>query len=98
MKSNYRKQTVTGLVVNEKVTVDRKMLKMVRAMLYDASKSGIEKAANKHFTSNKISSFSDATYFLNRLNGYINFIAQVRGFDDTLVIKFKTDFKNLKRF
>ena len=98
LKSNHRKQTVTGLVVNEKVNVDRKMLKMVRAMLFDASINGIEKAASKHFTSNKISSFSDATYFLNRLNGYINFIAQVRGFDDALVIKFKTDFKNLKRF
>ncbi len=92
LKSNHRKQTVTGLVVNEIVNVDRKTLKMVRAMLYDASKNGIEKAASKHFTSNN----SDATYFLNRLNGYINFIAQVRGFDDTLVIKFKSEFKNLK--
>ena len=96
LKSNNRKQTVTGLVVNEKVNVDRKTLKMVRAMLYDASKNGIEKAASKHFISNEIKSFSYSTYFLNRLNGYINFIAQVRGFDDTLVIKFKSEFKNLK--
>jgi RNA-directed DNA polymerase len=96
LKSNNRKQTVTGLVVNEKVNVDRKTLKMVRAMLYDASKNGIERAARKHFTSNNTNPFFDSTYFLNRLNGYINFIAQVRGFDDDLVIKFKSEFDNLK--
>ena len=95
LKSNNRKQTVTGLVVNKKVNVDRKTLKMVRAMLSDASKNGIEKAARKHFTSNKTNPFFDSTYFLNRLNGYINFIAQVRGFDDDLVIKFKSEFNNL---
>ena len=33
---NHRKQTVTGITVNNKVNVDRKTLKMVRAMLYDA--------------------------------------------------------------
>ena len=98
LKSNQRKQTVTGLVVNEKVNVDRTTLKMVRAMLHDASKIGIEKASNKHFISNKISFFSYSTSFLNRLNGYINFIAQVRGFDDPLVIKLKNDFKNLKKY
>lgn len=96
LKSNQRKQTVTGLVVNKKVNVDRKTLKMVRAMLYDASKNGIEIAASKHFTSNKNNTFSDSTYFLNRLDGYINFIAQVKGFDDALVIKLKSDYKNLK--
>ena len=96
LKSNNRKQTVTGLVVNEKVNVDRKTLKMVRAMLYDASKNGIEKAASKHFTSYKASNLSYSTFFVKRLNGYINFIAQVRGFDDALVIKFKSEFKNLK--
>ena len=96
LKSNNRKQTVTGLIVNEKVNVDRKTLKMVRAMLFDASKNGIEKAACKHFTSCKTNPLSYSTFFLKRLNGYINFIAQVRGFDDDLVIKFKSEFNNLK--
>jgi RNA-directed DNA polymerase len=96
LKSTNRKQTVTGLVVNKKVNVDRKTLKMVRAMLHDASENGIAKAANKHFISNEISTFSYSTFFVKRLNGYINFIAQVRGFDDDLVIKFKSEFNNLK--
>lgn len=96
LKTNNRKQTVTGLVVNEKVNVDRTTIKMVRAILYDASNNGIEKASTKHFLLNKTNKNNDSVYFLNRLDGYINFIAQVRGFDDALVIKFKNDFRNLK--
>lgn len=93
LKSNNRKQTVTGLVVNEKVNVDRKIIKMVRAMLYDTLQKGISKAAKKHFKNrNEISNTSE-TYFLNRLEGYINFIAQVRGDDDPMVIKFRYHYK-----
>jgi RNA-directed DNA polymerase len=94
LKSNNRKQTVTGLIVNNKVNVDRKTIKMIRAMLYDASKNGIANAATKHFTANS-DTVSDYSYFINRLDGYINFIAQVRGLNDPLVVKFKSDFKNL---
>ncbi|GAA4059599.1 reverse transcriptase family protein [Flavobacterium chungnamense] len=93
LKSNNRKQTVTGLVVNEKVNVDRQTLKMVRAMLYDASKNGIAKAASKHFSFHQKDAHTHTSYFLNRLEGYINFIAQVRGKEDALVLKFKEQFK-----
>ena len=93
LNKNHRKQTVTGLVVNEKVNVDRKTLKIVRAMLYDALQNGVSKAARKHFQlKNEMSKMSE-TYFLNRLDGYINFIGQVRGKEDVLVLKFKEDFK-----
>ncbi len=93
LKSINRKQTVTGLVVNEKVNVDRKIIKMVRAMLHDTLQKGISKAAKNHFKSkNEISNTSE-TYFLNRLEGYINFIAQVRGDDDAMVIKYRYHYK-----
>ncbi len=93
LKSNNRKQTVTGLVVNEKVNIDRKMIKMVRAMLHDTLQKGISKAANKHFKSKNEITNNSETYFLNRLEGYINFIAQVRGDDDATVQKFKYHYK-----
>jgi RNA-directed DNA polymerase len=93
LKSNNRKQTVTGLVVNEKVNIDRKTIKMVRAMLYDTLQKGISKAAKKHFKSKNEITNNSETYFLNRLEGYINFIAQVRGDDDAMVQKFKYHYK-----
>jgi RNA-directed DNA polymerase len=97
LKTNSRKQTVTGLVVNEKVNVDRKTIKMVRAMLHDALQNGIAKAAKRHFkNNNQISNRSEA-YFMNRLDGYINFIGQVRGKEDALYLKFKYYFKMIHK-
>ena len=92
LKLNHRKQTVTGITVNKKVNVDRKILKMVRAMLYDALQNGVFKAAKKHFRLKNEMIKTSETYFLNRLDGYINFIAQVRGKEDALVLKFKEEF------
>jgi RNA-directed DNA polymerase len=93
LKSNNRKQTVTGLIVNDKVNVDRKIIKMVRAMLHNALQSGVTKAAKRHFKIRNEVNYNSETYFLNRLKGYINFIAQVRGDDDAMVIKFKYHYK-----
>lgn len=97
LKSSNSKQTVTGLVVNKKVNVDRKTIKMVRAMLYDASNNGITIAAIKHLKLDRNADVVDVSYFLNRLDGYINFISQVKGDDDLLVLKFKSEFKNLAK-
>lgn len=90
---NHRKQTATGIIINKKVNVDRKIIKMVRAMLYDALQNGVSKATIKHFRLKNEMNKTSNTYFLNRLDGYINFIAQVRGKEDTLVLKFKEQFK-----
>ncbi|TQM42263.1 RNA-directed DNA polymerase [Flavobacterium branchiophilum] len=92
LKTQNRKQIVTGLTVNQKVNVDKKLLKKIRAMLHDVSINGIEKAAQRHFKLNKIDK-RYSSQFMNRLEGYINFVGQVRGKGDTLVLKFKEEFK-----
>jgi RNA-directed DNA polymerase len=97
LKLNCRKQSVTGIVVNEKVNVDRKVIKLVRAMLYDTLQNGIYKAALKHFKSKKQPDKMIESYFLNRLDGYINFIAQVRGKEDPLVVKFRESYNMIFR-
>lgn len=89
MKASHSKQVVTGITVNDKVNVDRKLLKKVRAMLHDFSENGLKEATSKHF---KISVDEDSKYcsvFINRLNGYINFIGQVRGVSDPLYLRLK---------
>jgi RNA-directed DNA polymerase len=70
---------------------------MVRAMLYDASTNGITIASIKHLNLSRNATTRDVAYFLNRLDGYINFISQVKGDDDLLVLKFKSEFKNLAK-
>ena len=50
IQNAQRQQTVTGIVVNEKLNVDRRYLKKVRAMLHSLQVNGLQKAGELHFT------------------------------------------------
>lgn len=93
-QASNRKQTVTGLTVNEKVNVDRRLLKKIRAMLHDLSSNGVDVAARRHFNLKGRPSSRDREYFFNRLEGYINFVGQVRGKSDPVYRKFAYAFRN----
>ena len=88
LTTSYRKQTVTGITVNEKVNVDRKLLKKTRSMLYDLSLNGAEAAARRHFNIQSEVTPEHTSTFISRLTGYINFTGQVRGLDDNMYLKF----------
>lgn len=92
LKSSNRKQSVTGLVVNEKVNVDRKLLKKIRAMLYDGFNNGLEIATANHFKLELEVNLDDIIFFMNRLDGYINFVSQIKGKEDILFLKFKEEY------
>ncbi|AFY55667.1 membrane-bound metallopeptidase [Rivularia sp. PCC 7116] len=63
---NTRQQEVTGIVVNEKLSVCRKTLRKFRATLYQIEKSGLE---NKKW--------GNSTNLLAAITGYANFVAMV---------------------
>jgi len=67
------------LVVNEKVNIDRKVLKKIRAMLHHLHTGGLAAATQKHFHLTRQASEREKAFFLNRLDGLINFVGQVRG-------------------
>src|SRR5690554_282920 len=95
LKSSNRKQTVTGLTVNKKVNIDRKLLKKIRAMLHDLKTNGINTATKRHFNlSDRIDS-KQCARFIYRLEGYINFVGQVRGKSDSIYTKLKLQFDNV---
>jgi len=77
--TSNRKQTVTGLTVNETVNVDRKLLKQVRAMLHDLEINGLDNAAQKHLKLTNLPDKLHRAMFMNKLVGYINFIGQIKG-------------------
>jgi RNA-directed DNA polymerase len=60
------KQEVTGIVVNEKLSVERKKIKKFRATLYQVEQKGLQGR-----------SWNYAPNFLASLKGYANFINQV---------------------
>ncbi len=92
IKASHRKQTVTGLTVNEKANVDRRLLKKIRAMLHDLSQNGIESATLNHYKKKGEIDTEYQTKFINKLVGYINFVGQIRGNDDVLYKKYKATF------
>jgi RNA-directed DNA polymerase len=94
LKTSNRKQTVTGLTVNEKVNVDRKLLKKIRAMLHDFKTNGLEPAVQRHFRTERVEPKHSAK-FIDRLGGYINFVGQVRGKSDVVYLTHKTAFNQL---
>ena len=95
LKSANRKQTVTGLVVNQGVSINRPLLKTVRAMLFDASKNGIQTATANHFNYSLTQAKNHEIQFINKLYGYINFISQVKGKEDKIVELLRTQYNSL---
>jgi RNA-directed DNA polymerase len=96
MRPDYRRQVVTGITVNEKPNVDRKMLKKIRAMLHDIRRNGIEKAVSKHYKVYSWSAQFRQQKFLNKLVGYIGFVGQIRGVYDHYHLDFLREFKELE--
>lgn len=95
LQTSNRKQSVTGITVNEKLNVDRKLLKKIRAMLHEWSKKGLFKATIGHFPYSNQGLDIDRLQmkFMNRLEGYIDFVGQVRGKNDLIYIRFKAQYK-----
>jgi RNA-directed DNA polymerase len=85
--TQFGRQTVTGLKVNEKVNVDRTYIRSIRAMLHNWEKYGIEAASLRS---------NNEFVFLNMLKGKLNFLKMVRGDKDTVYDKLMTKFLALQ--
>ena len=94
LQSFYRRQTVTGLTVNEKVNVSRHLLKKIRAMIHDLNSNGIDAATQRHFGKDvaRNAQYNYRKHFIYRLEGYLNFVGQVRGKEDAVYNKLKASF------
>lgn len=91
--SNRGQQKVTGLIVNEKVNVDRKYIRRIRAMIYSMQNMGYELAAAKHYQLTKIDPMYTAK-FIYKLKGQIEYVGQVRGKNDNIYKKFLDQFRS----
>ncbi len=90
LKTSDLKQTVTGLIVNKKVNVDRKFIRKIRAMLHDMKRNGLSAATKRHFKFSRECDPQLEDLYLSRLIGYLNFVGQVRGKTDPLYLKLKS--------
>lgn len=82
-----RQLQVTGIVVNERLNVDRRQLKKIRAMLHDAEKTGLPLAAARHLGIAKATP-EQQEQFVAKLQGQVYWVGQVRGKSDPLFVRF----------
>lgn len=92
MQSRRARQTVTGLVVNQKVNVDRRYIRDLRAALHDLKLNGLANASSKHFKLQETASEAQQQHFISRLQARINFVGSVRGKEDEIYNKLKLAF------
>lgn len=98
IRRSDQKKVVTGIVVNEKVNVDRKLIRKVRAIIHDIKINGLELAAKRHLNAKEINQ-KDLQYFKSKVEGYIRFIGQVRGKEDDIYTKLFNNFnRNFSSF
>jgi RNA-directed DNA polymerase len=93
--SRRGRQTVTGLVVNQKLNVDRRYIRKLRAILHDLELNGLAIASTKHFKLQETASEAQQQHFISRIQAQINFVGNVRGKDDVLFKKLKLKFVGL---
>ena len=92
LRRSDQKQVVTGIVVNEKVNVDRKLIRKVRAIIHDIKLNGLEAAARKHYKLIEKIDWNVQCHFNSKVEGYIRFIGQVRGKDDEIYKRLYNNF------
>ena len=98
-KDGYRKE-VTGLVVNEKVNVQKHYIKQLRHWLYFWERYGYEKASIlflKKFIADKGHVKNGKPEMSNVIAGKLDYMKMVKGGDNALYLKIKERFDELTK-
>jgi RNA-directed DNA polymerase len=90
LSDETHRQEVTGLIVNEKINVKRRLIREIRAMLHAWRKFGLPNA-QAAFESN----FGGVSDFAECVRGKIEFVGQIRGRSDKVFRKLADQFNQL---
>jgi RNA-directed DNA polymerase len=96
LQDRNERQSVTGLIVNEKVNVKREFIREIRVILDKWGKYGYEEALNSYIYANKINKIASFISLEKIINGKLEFLKLIRGKDDIIYQKYNSIFLNLK--
>ena len=94
----YRRQEVTGIVVNKKMNIAKEKMKEIRLLLYLCKKFSIISTAKRYFEKNNKSYFGDIEIenkFAQILFGKINYFVNVKGEMDSIGIRFREQYNEI---
>ena len=89
LQSKYGHQEVTGITVNEKLNIDRKYIRNIRAILHAWKKYGLENT-QQHFWQHynkKQDRYKNKDSFKTIIRSRIEFVGLVKGKDDPIYLK-----------
>ena len=96
LQSRYKRQEVTGITVNEKLNINRKYIRQIRAVLHAWEKYGLENTEAEFWRKDKKHRFQrNSDSFRKIIRGKIDFVGTVRGTDDQIYLNFLTCLKKL---
>lgn len=95
--NHHFRQEVTGLIVNEKTNVRKNYIKDIRNLLYIWQKYGYRDAYLRFYSKHTKLNTSNKHIpnFISYLRGKLNYLSQVRGKDDSVYLKYKSQFDRL---
>lgn len=94
LKNN--RQEVTGLIVNERINLNRKYIRHVRAMVHAWEKFGLEEAAIEHFRKYNHKNKTVDNYnlsFIKEISGKIGYIGHIKGKENSV---YKNIYKRIR--
>ena len=83
IQNYYNRQTVTGITVNEKVNINRKYIRNIRAILHNIESKGLVIASKRYYNLLEPDS-NDIQKFILSIRGKIEFIGFIRGENDKI--------------
>ena len=92
------RQEVTGIIVSEKINVEKKYVRNIRNLLYIWDRYGYDVAYNKFFPKYKIEKGhvkKGNPDMINVISGKLMFLKMVKGEEDSVYVKLKTKFDKL---
>lgn len=90
------RQEVTGIIVNNKLNLNKRYIKQVRAMLFSLKKDGFINTYKKNYkVLDFITEETAKSCMFNLLQGKLNYLKMVRGYNDRIFIKYAKQFNDL---
>ena len=96
LQNRYKRQEVTGITVNEKLNINRKYIRQIRAVLHAWEKYGLENTEAEFWRKDKKHRFqTNSDSFRKIIRGRIDFVGTIRGKDDQIYLNFLRWLKKL---